>query len=73
MARLTSAIGLRSAAARSSSSVNREALITNPSTARSSRRTSSASAVGFSAVSPSTSVRPAAAAARSAPLITPEK
>ena len=47
--------------------------MTNPSTARSSLWSSSASAVAFSAVSPRTRVSPALAAARSAPLITPEK
>ncbi len=72
-ARLTSATGLRSATARRSSSGNRDALSTNPSTARASRRTIAPSWAAFSWVSPSISVSPAAAAARSAPLMMPAK
>ncbi len=64
---------MREAAACRSSSERREALSTNPSTARPSRRTMAASCCGFSWVSPSRRVSPAAAAARSAPLMTPAK
>ena len=72
-ARLTSTTGLCRAASVSISSGIREALSTKPSTAGPRRRTSCCSWPAFSWVSPRTRVRPAADAARSAPLITPAK